>query len=383
VEKTGKAEVTHNGVSVETATFVPGDLLEIRKRLLLLCTRRPAALTPFATTSTPVDHPFGEPDDYGIVGESPLTWRLREQVGFLAKRSGHVLVRGPSGTGKELVAQALHARSSRGEQLLVSRNAATIPAALMDAELFGNVKNYPNPGMADRPGLVGEASGSTLFLDEFAELPVEQQAHLLRVLDDGEYHRLGESKASRADIRLVAATNRPDTSFKADVLARLKLRLDVPGLGGHVEDVPLLARHLLRRIAAKDADLAARFFEDSDSAGEPRMCVELVTALMGHSYKTHVRELEALLWKSMLESRGDRLDVWESSLDDLPSPEPGSAAASTVDPNAIEPEAIQACLDKHQGKQEPVWRELGLSSRHVLTRLVKKHGLAVRGRTTD
>lgn len=88
-------------------------------------------------------------------------------------RAAHVLVRGESGTGKELVARGLHRRSTRASRALVARNAATLPATLVDAELFGNARNYPNPGMAERPGLVGEADGGSLFLDEFAELPVE------------------------------------------------------------------------------------------------------------------------------------------------------------------------------------------------------------------
>src|SRR6185369_7117992 len=120
----------------------------------------------------------------------------------------------------------------------------------VDAELFGNVKNYPNPGTPEREGLIGEADGSTLFLDEIGELPVHMQAHLLRVLDrGGEYQRLGDSRAQRADLRVVAATNRPLDALKHDFLARLTLRLEIPSLDERRDDIPLLARHLLRRAA--------------------------------------------------------------------------------------------------------------------------------------
>jgi two-component system nitrogen regulation response regulator GlnG/two-component system response regulator HydG len=381
VENLGRGELLINGEPSTVGEVAPGDLLEVNKRVLLLCQPRPLLL---AQGHAPSDHVFGQADARGVVGEGPAAWRLRQQVAFLAKRSDHVLVQGASGTGKELVAQALHSGSSRGKKALVSRNAATIPATLMDAELFGNVKNYPNPGMPERPGLIGEASGATLFLDEFAELPVDQQAHLLRVLDEGEYHRLGESKSRQADLRLVAATNRSESAFKEDVLARFKLRMDVPGLNERPEDVPLLARHLIRRLASDDPELAGRYFPDGDTRREPRLSLALVAALVRHPFRTHVRELETLLWQSILKGRPDKLDLWDGfPAGDEAAPEAERAAAQPapgVDPNALSADEVQACLDKHDGKQEPVWRELGLSSRHVLTRLVKKHGLRVKGR---
>ncbi len=171
--------------------------------------------------------------------------------------SGHVLVHGASGTRKELVARAVHAISSRSTGPIVCRNAATFPEALIDAELFGNARNYPNAGMPERRGLVGEADGGTLFLDEFAELPPAMQAHLLRVLDAGEYQRLGEPRARTSSFRLVAATNRPLAAMKEDVLARLVHRIEIPGLDARMEDVPLIARHLFARMAAGNARAVA------------------------------------------------------------------------------------------------------------------------------
>src|SRR5262249_46773968 len=146
------------------------------------------------------------------------------ELGMIAPRSGHVIVFGTSGTGKELVAAALHGLSGRSGAF-VARNSVTLPEALVDAELFGNLKGYPNPGMPDRAGLVGAAHGGSLFLDEFGELPLSAQAHLLRVLDAGEYQRLGETGVRRADFRLLAATNRAESAFRQDVLARFDFRL--------------------------------------------------------------------------------------------------------------------------------------------------------------
>ncbi len=139
-------------------------------------------------------------------------WQMRERIAFAANAGKHVLLHGESGTGKELAARALHALSSRAGKPFVSRNAATLPSGLIDAELFGSARNYPNAGMPERAGLVGQADGGTLFLDEIAEIPAEQQAHLLRVLDaDGEYQRLGEATTRRSDLVLVGATNRDVT----------------------------------------------------------------------------------------------------------------------------------------------------------------------------
>src|SRR5439155_2387036 len=123
----------------------------------------------------------------------------------------------------------------------------------------------------------GEADGSTLFLDEIGELPEALQAHLLRVLDDGgEFQRLGDAQRRRADLRLVAATNRTIEQLKFDLAARFRLRVKLPGLDERPEDVPLLARQLMRRVASKDADIASRFV----AAGEPRIALDFMPALV-------------------------------------------------------------------------------------------------------
>ncbi len=386
VENVGRAPLLVNGEAVSSAELAPGDLLEIQKQALFLVTHRPLLLPRFAEgTPTPAPFRFGEPDAWGVVGESPETWALRERVAFVAGRAAHVLIRGASGTGKELVAQAIHALSPRARGPLVTRNAATIPETLIDAELFGNARNYPNPGMPDRPGLIGESDGGTLFLDEFAEIPPAMQAHLLRVLDQGEYHRLGEARTRKADFRLIAATNRPESAMKEDVLARLRIRVEVPDLNARREDIPLLVVHLLRRVAKSDPHLANRFFPDGNARGRPRVSLALMDALVRRRYSTNVRELESLLWKAMTEVKGDTLDLWEGYAESAPpeegGPEGEAAQGPFTDPLSLTAEQVQAALDKHQGRQEPAWRELGLSSRHVLTRLVKRFGLNVRGRS--
>jgi DNA-binding NtrC family response regulator len=304
VENVGRCPMVVNGRATGEAELGPGDVVELKDELLLLCTTRPASLGP--RLEQPL-HPFGEPDAFGLVGESPAVWGLRDTIAAAARRSLHTLVLGPSGAGKELVAQAIHAAGARAGRPFCARNAATIPDGLADAELFGNIRSYPNPGTPERPGLVGQADGGMLFLDEIAELPTSLQAHLLRVLDAGEYQRLGEATVRRSDFRLIAATNRPEASLKHDLLARLKVRVTVPGLDERPEDVPLLAAHLIRGHAAADPAMRAQIFADASPGALPRLSPALVTALVRHRYTTHVRELDGLLVAAMLESHGSYL----------------------------------------------------------------------------
>ena len=374
VENLGRCRLLQHGVAVTDCLVQAGDTLLLEDEALFGVVRRPWPPAAPAQGLRLPRFPFGEADEDGIVGESPAAWGLRATLALLGPRPAHVLVRGESGTGKELVARGLHRRSPRAALPLIARNAATIPSTLVDAELFGNARNYPNPGMAERPGLIGEADGSSLFLDEFAELPIEAQAHLLRVLDQGEYHRLGEAKARRADLRLIAATNRPESAIKHDVLARMPLRVELPPLHARPEDVPLLLRHLLRRITTKDPALAAQLLGPD---GEARTRPALIEGLCRWPWTTHVRELEQLLWRSIAEATDGLLD-WPRGL--RPTVAAPLEPARAVDPEGLDPVEVQAVLDQFEGQQEPAWRALGLASRHVLARFVKKHGLRVRGR---
>jgi two-component system nitrogen regulation response regulator GlnG/two-component system response regulator HydG len=385
VENQGRLPLRVGDDSVTRAVVKPGELLEIDRRLLFLCVRRPAIMPRLRErVAMP---PFGEADDHGFVGESAAAWVHRERVAFAAGRQGHVLLLGPSGSGKELAARGIHEMSTRAGGRLVARNAATFPSGLIDAELFGNAPNYPNVGMAERPGLVGEADRGTLFLDEIAELPESLQTHLLRVLDQGgEYHRLGESKLRRSDVRVVAASNRPIEHLKPDLAARFPLRVRLAGLDERADDVPLLTRHLLRRTARDDATIGARFLGDWDGkSGEPRVSFDLARALVTAHWTTHVRELEAVLWTSLSTSRGDVAELTVEVKADLarrppssrrvdaprsPAPPPPRAPAAE-----ITAEALRASLARHGGVKDRVWRELGLSSRFALRRLLQKYGI--------
>ena len=369
VEKLGRRDLIDARGHVAARLAVrPGDVFEVDGELVFVCVRRPERMR--RPTPEPKLHPFGNADGLGLVGESPLAWTLREQLAFVAGRSAHVLVLGPSGSGKEVAAQAIHALSSRRGKRLVSRNAATFPTSLIEAELFGNVANYPNQGMPERPGLVGDADGGTLFLDEIGELP-EVQTRLLRLLDaGGEYQRLGDARPRKADLRFIGATNRPIEALRADLGARLKLRLTLPGLNERREDIPLLAQHLLRRIAAGDGAIGQRFFDGWDGrAGTPRLEPDLVRQLVSHDYTTNVRELEGLLWHSLASSPGDTLELTDQLVGHVRATEPKVEAAE------VTKEQVREALARTNGVRERAWRELGLANRYVLKRLIKKYGL--------
>jgi two-component system nitrogen regulation response regulator GlnG/two-component system response regulator HydG len=367
VENVGQASLLVNGEKVVSAECRSGDVLQVGARMLLLCTRRPVKL---AGEAGPAEFEFGAPDPHGMVGESPAIWALRSAVQTVARRSGHVLVTGPTGTGKELVARALHALSGSSREI-VARNAATLPETLIDAELFGNAKNYPNPGMPDRPGLVGEAHESTLFLDEIGELPISSQARLLRVLDAGEYQRLGESKSRTSRFRLIAATNRAPGALKEDLGARFALRVAVPDLDVRREDIPFIALEILRSEARAGDALARDVFPGGDPASYPDLPLEMIERLVRRKYTGHVRELRRLV---MSETAG-------SPVPDVEDAGHGWSAPPSDEPPELTADAVQRCLDEHNGSIDATWRALGLSSRFVLHRLIRKHGLEIRRRS--
>ena len=362
----GRCPVSVNESPCDEASVAPGDIVQIGNQLLLFCTRRAARLPgPGAAQQA-----FGEPDEHGYVGESPAMWQLRQELSFVGGRPGHVLIHGESGTGKELAANAVH-RASKRQGPLISRNAATFPDTLIDAELFGSAKGFPNPGMPERAGLIGAADGGTLFLDEFAELPLAQQTRLLRVLDAGEYQRLGEATLRHSDLRVVAATNRELSDLRQDVAARFSFLVRTPDLRSRVEDIPLIVRHLLKQVADTDAELRERFFQ---ADGEPRLAVGLLIRLLRGRAIGNVRYLRNTLWRSLAESPSDTLE-WPSSVsreqaasDDVPG----------AQPDISERERIRSALERNRGSVDKTWRELGLSSRFALNRLLKKHGISLR-----
>ena len=373
VERLGRSHLFRNDDKrpVERTELRAGDTLRIGHQYLFLTVRRPAWMAPVEGGLGSNEFAFGAPDRFGLVGESPAIWALRAQICFVARQRDHVLVTGASGTGKELVARAIHSLTS--SRPIVARNAATFPDTLIDAELFGTARNYPNVGMRERPGLIGEASGSSLFLDEFGELPRAMQAHLLRVLDHGEYQRLGDEHVRQSQFRLIAATNRPLSMFQPDVLARLALRIDVTDLNTRREDIPLLAQHLMRDILARQVPPRGQ----GDAGASFQISMPLMDMLVRHHYTTNTRELRAMLLDALARAHGTKLEP-------PPPAGPGSRAteATPQEPSSgeessrvLEPAQLQEALDRRSGNIELTWRDLGMSSRYALARLVARHRL--------
>lgn len=386
VRSIGRCAMLVRGETVNEAYLDHGDTLVLRDALVLLVVRRKPFRNTAPAHAEPTPFPFGGPDVHGIIGESTAAWSLRDELNLAAQSGQHVLLLGKSGTGKELAARALHALSPRRDRAFVSRNASTFPEGLVDAELFGTAKGYPNAGNPERAGVIGEADGGTLFLDEIGELPPHLQAHLLRVLDrGGEYQRLGESKVRRADLRVIAATNRPVEHLKQDFGARFAVRVHIPGFEERREDIPLLLRHLLFR-AAETTPSAERFFQRrSGAVSEPRIDAMLVDALIRHDYTLYTRELERIVWVALASSHGNFLALTPEVRAELRRAATMVPHASTsqdpprAEPAEIDRRAIEAALQSADGNITEAARRLGLKNRFALYRMMKRHGLIASG----
>ncbi len=242
-----------------------------------------------------------------IVGDSPALRRTLTQVDHVAKTDASVLLLGETGTGKELLARAIHEHSDRKHHPLVRVNLAALPSSLIESELFGHVKGAFTGAIADKTGRFQLADGGTLFLDEIGELDPELQTKLLRVLQEGEFERIGASQTIRVDVRIVAATNRDlqqavtRGAFRPDLFYRLAVfPMEVPPLRQRREDIPLLTWHF---IGKKQGRLAKKI--ESVPAG-------VMQALSDYDWPGNVRELENVIERAMILSSGTVLNLHET-----------------------------------------------------------------------
>jgi formate hydrogenlyase transcriptional activator len=239
-----------------------------------------------------------------IIGASAALQRILKQVETVAPTDSTVLVRGETGTGKELIARAIHNLSARRERTLVKLNCAAIPTGLLESELFGHEKGAFTGAIAQRIGRFELANKGTLFLDEVGDIPLELQPKLLRVLQEQEFERLGSARTQRADVRLVAATNCDleqmvaDKQFRGDLFYRLNVfPITLPPLRERREDIPLLVRFFAQKFAQ-------RMRKQVET-----IPAETMAALTGYHWPGNVRELENLIERAVILTRGAALEV--------------------------------------------------------------------------
>jgi transcriptional regulator with GAF, ATPase, and Fis domain len=230
-----------------------------------------------------------------IVGESAALRKVLDQIALVAPSEASVLVLGESGTGKELIARAIHERSQRADGPLVKVNCASIPRDLFESEFFGHVRGAFTGAIRDRTGRFQLANGGTLFLDEVGEIPLDLQSKLLRVLQEGTFERVGEEKTRRANVRIVAATNRDlrreieAGSFRQDLFFRLSVfPIELPPLRKRREDIPLLVRHFIEQARQR-----AR-------CGNLQLTGEQMQRLQNYSWPGNVRELQNVIERAMI-----------------------------------------------------------------------------------
>jgi transcriptional regulator with GAF, ATPase, and Fis domain len=215
-----------------------------------------------------------------------------------------VLILGESGTGKELVARAIHDRSPRKDAALVRVNCASVPRELFESEFFGHVRGAFTGAVKDRVGRFELAHGGTLFLDEIGEVPLELQSKLLRVLQEGQFEKVGEDRTRTVDVRIIAATNRDLEAevkagrFREDLFYRLSVfPIELPPLRERIEDIPALAQHFLQQSARKLGATA------------PRITPSQVKELQSYEWPGNVRELQNVIERAVIRSRNGQLDI--------------------------------------------------------------------------
>jgi transcriptional regulator with GAF, ATPase, and Fis domain len=284
----------------------------------------------------------------GLIGQSAALQQILRQIELVAPTDASVLILGESGTGKELIARAIHDRSKRSAQALVKVNCASVPRELFESEFFGHVKGAFTGAVRDRVGRFQLADGGTLFLDEVGEIPLALQSKLLRVLQEGEFERVGEDRTRRVNVRMIAATNHrleqevAANRFRQDLYFRLSVfPLEVPPLRERREDIPMLAAHFVAHIAAR-LHLPA-----------PRLNEANVGELCRYTWPGNIRELQNVIERAVILSQGKPLhfDLRDPAGADVAGLSTGFPAPLTRKQLLeLERRSIQEALQKSGGK---------------------------------
>ena len=300
-----------------------------------------------------------------IIAESPAMKPVLEIIARVGPSDANVLITGENGTGKGLIAQALHAVSPRAAKSLISVNMGGIPEGVFESELFGHVRGAFTDAKTDRAGRFELAHGGTLFMDEIGNIPLSQQAKILRTLERGEYERVGSSKTYRVDVRLVSATNSDLAAevsagrFRQDLLFRLNtIHIHLPPLRDRIEDIPLLAQHFLKAHVARYRKAITGFDEGA------------LQAMRHYAWPGNVRELDHAVERGVLMTQGKAVRAADLGLN------AGQSAPRLEDMSLEEVEGflIKKTLQRCNGNARQAADELGLS-RSAFYRRLEKYGL--------
>lgn len=306
-----------------------------------------------------------------IIGQSLAMQRIFQTIDRVAQTDANVLILGENGTGKELLARAIHAHSARKAESFVSVDLGSITETLFESELFGHKKGAFTDAKEDRPGRFELAQGGTLFLDEIGNLSMPLQAKLLTVLQSRKVSRVGSNKDTPVDLRLICATNMPlyemvkENRFRQDLLYRINtIEVEIPPLRERVEDVPLLANHFLKQYNQKYGKSISKI---SDAA---------LSRMSKHPWPGNIRELQHALERAIILSNSNVLQPEDFNLSVSAAKETDSAALSLDQFNLDEVEKllIRKVLKKFNGNITQAASELGLT-RSSLYRRLEKHGL--------
>ena len=301
-----------------------------------------------------------------FIAQSKAMEPLLTLISRIGPSDANVLITGEHGTGKEVVAQTLHAMSPRSSRPMITVNTGGLPEGTFESELFGHVKGAFTDARTDRVGRFELADHGTLFLDEIANVPLKQQAKLLRVLEMGEMERVGSSKTHKVDVRVLSATNADlkiesaEGRFRSDLLFRLNtVELHIPPLRERREDIPLLAAHFLNIYAQRYRKLVKGF----EPAAMQRM--------LDHPWPGNVRELDHAIERSVLITTSEQIQSGDLGLE---SERAGSAKIEDMSLEEVESLLIKKALTRHSGNISHAAEALGLS-RSALYRRMQKYGL--------
>ncbi|MEW5975627.1 MAG: sigma-54 dependent transcriptional regulator [Acidobacteriota bacterium] len=300
-----------------------------------------------------------------LIAESAVMQLVRELIQRVGPSDAHVLITGENGSGKEVVARELHAASLRASKPMVTVNAGGLSEGVFESELLGHVKGAFTDAKADRVGRFELADGGTLFLDEISNVPLNQQAKLLRVLETGQFERVGSSRTRRLDVRVLSATNADlaqevaSGRFRQDLLYRLNtIEIRLPPLRERLADIPLLANHFLLRHTRHYRRKALTGFED-----------EAMQTLLRHPWPGNVRELDHAVERAVLMARGTLIQSSDLGL----SPDPyASLRLEEMGLEEVEAVLIRKALSRCEGNVTRAAELLGLS-RSALYRRLEKH----------